>query len=459
MGCIHLKITDIIKLFMDADCTLCEKMRELLGQGSGISDEIIVQLVQKRIQMIDCIEKGWVLDGFPTNARQANILCKLGIVPDYVFMLEIPPILAVQRTLAKSKTPESSAKFGNDMRVLRRRIGYTNENMGNIVGLYTRKYANVRLLDGKKSVWNVEFKIKKFFEEVIENKQQYARRYILGVPRKVDLLKVEREHYNHELSEFRTFSPIAWKMNGLLKRNRHRKPFVMEYNNHYYFLSSDKEAGLFEEHYKKIFEGTTLPDELPTRIGFFECAEKIAQPTAKDSKKKSKKTKKSAEFELQGFCPTCLYKTRNKKLSVGDPLRKVKYCMKYYIFDKEECIDDFTLRPNVVSQATLPIKLPPEEKKVELAYLASLQDSITFLEDSLGSVITKGLLEIGSNRMKYPTLSVEETALKMLALYLKANNPNNSQYVKQKYQRKIQEFSRKCEFSSLLYHETKRKGM
>lgn len=50
-------------------------------------------------------------------------------------------------------------------------------------------------------------------------------------------------------------------------------------------------------------------------------------------------------------------------------------------------------------------------------------------------VVTRGLREVGDNRLKYPTLSVKETTLKMFAMYLKCHNPANTEYVRDKYKK------------------------
>ena len=50
------------------------------------------------------------------------------------------------------------------------------------------------------------------------------------------------------------------------------------------------------------------------------------------------------------------------------------------------------------------------------------------------------MLELSKNRIKYPFLTVKQTSVKYLALFLKANNPNNNEYAKKKYSKKLDEF-------------------
>lgn len=65
--------------------------------------------------------------------------------------------------------------------------------------------------------------------------------------------------------------------------------------------------------------------------------------------------------------------------------------------------------------------------------LLGSEESTTFMEQALGSIVTRGLREVSENRLKYPNLSVKETMLKLFALFLKAENPANTKYMKEKY--------------------------
>lgn len=66
-----------------------------------------------------------------------------------------------------------------------------------------------------------------------------------------------------------------------------------------------------------------------------------------------------------------------------------------------------------------------------------MEDSIAFMEQSLGQVVTRGLREVSENRFKHPHMSVKETMLKLFAMFLKAENPANTEYMTKKYRNKI----------------------
>ena len=151
------------------------------------------------------------------------------------------------------------------------------------------------------------------------------------------------------------------------------------------------------------------------------------------------------------------------RIEKGDPLYLAIFREVKFIFESEEKLSRFMENPNRYAKATLPVKMPAPKDKVPLINLAKtsleqIEDSLPFLEQAMGEIVTRALLEIGCNRLKYPTLSVRETTLKLFALFLKANNPTNTSYMKQKYDKKIKLFIERCEMPVELYKLGKEKS-
>ena len=67
----------------------------------------------------------------------------------------------------------------------------------------------------------------------------------------------------------------------------------------------------------------------------------------------------------------------------------------------------------------MPIKLPIEKKPVKPK--ASL-DVEEYLEMNIGKACMRALAELGKRKYKYINLSIQETALKFIAIALKAEN-------------------------------------
>ena len=91
--------------------------------------------------------------------------------------------------------------------------------------------------------------------------------------------------------------------------------------------------------------------------------------------------------------------------------------------------------------------MPPHEDPVSLFVLQGNEESITFMQQALGSIVTRGLREVSENRLKYPNISVKETMLKLFSLFLKAENPANTEYMTKKYRERMKTFIERCELA------------
>jgi adenylate kinase len=55
-----------------------------------VPDEVIIGVVREKLQSRECVEKGWLLDGFPRTQAQAQALASLGVTPDAFILLNVP---------------------------------------------------------------------------------------------------------------------------------------------------------------------------------------------------------------------------------------------------------------------------------------------------------------------------------------------------------------------------------
>ncbi len=84
----HISSGVLLRAAVDAKTEIGLKAREYIENGLLVPDELIVNIVADKINSAEC-EKGFILDGFPRNLFQANILDstleKVGKKIDMVF--------------------------------------------------------------------------------------------------------------------------------------------------------------------------------------------------------------------------------------------------------------------------------------------------------------------------------------------------------------------------------------
>lgn len=87
---------NMLRAAMKDRTPLGEKVREYMDSGKLVSDEIVIELLSKRIQEPDCAN-GFILDGVPRTIAQAEALEQAGIRFDAAVALEVSDEVIIER--------------------------------------------------------------------------------------------------------------------------------------------------------------------------------------------------------------------------------------------------------------------------------------------------------------------------------------------------------------------------
>ena len=64
-------------------------------------------MVKDRLNEADCVESGWLLDGFPRTPAQAAALADAGVAADCFIFLNVPEEALVERVVGRRTDPET----------------------------------------------------------------------------------------------------------------------------------------------------------------------------------------------------------------------------------------------------------------------------------------------------------------------------------------------------------------
>tara|TARA_B100000029_G_scaffold235516_1_gene232652 strand:- start:1700 stop:2278 length:579 start_codon:yes stop_codon:yes gene_type:complete len=124
-GVIHISTGDMLRAAVESQTELGQKAKAIMDAGDLVSDEIINAIVAQRIGMNDVSENGFILDGYPRTASQAQALEEellvKGLKLDLAINLEVPVSEVTQRMLDRSRADDTEE-------AIRRRLEiYENE--------------------------------------------------------------------------------------------------------------------------------------------------------------------------------------------------------------------------------------------------------------------------------------------------------------------------------------------
>lgn len=96
----HVSTGDIFRMNIKNGTELGMEAKTYMDKGLLVPDELTVRILLDRVAKDDC-KKGYILDGFPRNIPQANVLeealSKLGDKIDYAINVEVPDENIIRR--------------------------------------------------------------------------------------------------------------------------------------------------------------------------------------------------------------------------------------------------------------------------------------------------------------------------------------------------------------------------
>ena len=104
LGLCHLSAGEMLREEIRKGTEIGKKLEPLLAKGNFAPDDLIIEMVSKRIAASDC-NKGFILDGFPRTVCQAESLDKMlierGIKLDVVIEIVVPDDVIIERILGR----------------------------------------------------------------------------------------------------------------------------------------------------------------------------------------------------------------------------------------------------------------------------------------------------------------------------------------------------------------------
>ncbi|KAL0491567.1 adenylate kinase [Acrasis kona] len=95
-GAVHLTMSNILGWFVsrasDENITRASELGRIaefnLSSKTNVPDDILAEMVKMRLTEFDCLNKGWILEGFPNTSQQAKVMSRHLIMPNVVVVLK-----------------------------------------------------------------------------------------------------------------------------------------------------------------------------------------------------------------------------------------------------------------------------------------------------------------------------------------------------------------------------------
>ncbi|MBI1272253.1 adenylate kinase [bacterium] len=164
-GLQQLSTGDMLREEVASGSDLGRKAKLIMDRGELVSDEIVIEMIAKRIDSPECA-KGVIFDGFPRTVAQAEalqeMLSKRGQAIDIVMELDVDQDRIIERMEKRAAEEERS---DDNIEALKKRLQQYNDYSAQVLPHY-RSRGNVPVIDGNQQVEGVTAQI----EEVLQVK-------------------------------------------------------------------------------------------------------------------------------------------------------------------------------------------------------------------------------------------------------------------------------------------------
>lgn len=142
---------DVLRAEIAADSSLGQQISETLANGELVSDTLMINFIKERLQQPDAAN-GWILDGYPRTAFQAEeldfFLETLKCQVNHVIWLELPTHSLIERS-------ENRGAIDDNPEALRRRIEALTANTVPMLEYYDYRQRLIRI-DGNQPADDVK---------------------------------------------------------------------------------------------------------------------------------------------------------------------------------------------------------------------------------------------------------------------------------------------------------------
>jgi adenylate kinase len=139
---------EILRAEKNSDSEIGKQIKNLIGKGNLVPDELINQIIEKEIPKT---KEPFILDGFPRTVPQGEFLDKITDV-ELVIYLEVTDETIQNRILERGKT--SGREDDQSVDIIQRRIKQFKEETFPLIDFYKNK-KKLTYVDGESSIEEV----------------------------------------------------------------------------------------------------------------------------------------------------------------------------------------------------------------------------------------------------------------------------------------------------------------
>jgi adenylate kinase len=158
-GIAHISTGDLLRAAVAAQTELGQQAQAYMSRGDLVPDGLVLGMVKERLAEPDA-QGGWILDGFPRTAAQAEsldvLLKTIGQASDTAINFDVADDLLVQRLLLRGRADDSED-------VVRHRLQVYRDKTAPLIAFYQDRN-HLKTIDGSHPIEEVMAQMQQVIE-------------------------------------------------------------------------------------------------------------------------------------------------------------------------------------------------------------------------------------------------------------------------------------------------------
>ncbi|MDP9387214.1 MAG: adenylate kinase [Actinomycetota bacterium] len=112
----HISSGDMFRAELKSGSEAGRRLNEYMQRGDFVPDEVVLEVMARRLGQDDAIRRGFILDGFPRSANQAEALAKVldPFEVDLAVDLQVPTEVVLRRLAGRRVCTDCGANYSVD---------------------------------------------------------------------------------------------------------------------------------------------------------------------------------------------------------------------------------------------------------------------------------------------------------------------------------------------------------
>ena len=112
----HISTGEMLRAAVKEGTELGRKAAEIMNEGGLVPDDVMIGIVDERLDHDDTTRRGYILDGFPRTVPQAKALAEITVARplDLVIDLDVPKEVVLHRLASRRVCADCGANYSVD---------------------------------------------------------------------------------------------------------------------------------------------------------------------------------------------------------------------------------------------------------------------------------------------------------------------------------------------------------